>query len=396
MKNKQKVLIVDDEPRNQRIMTEILEDIVDFQVASSGEEALKALASYSPDVVMLDIMMPGIDGYEVCRQIRANPHLAFTKIILVSGKAMTEERLKGYEVGADEYMTKPFVPEELLAKARVFLRLTATERELAEINRSLDERVQEQTQQLLQAEASLIQSAKMTALGEMAGGIAHEINTPLGVISLASDQLNELINEEKPNLIAVKEMTKAIDDTVQRISKIIQGLRNFSRDGSQDLLVPIPLKEIIADTLGLCSEKIKNAQIQIDVGDIADELLISCQPSQLAQVFLNLINNACDAVRPLKDRWLKISFTAKQDRVQISLIDSGPGIPLAIREKLFQPFFTTKGIGSGTGLGLSISKGIIKSHNGTLKLNSESPNTRFDIELPIARSLDTQVSKAAT
>src|SRR6185312_15086367 len=111
------------EPRNQRIVAESLDGEVAFKTVSNGEEALAALEAAAMDLVLLDIMMPGIDGYEVCRRIRANPALALTKVILVSGKAMIEERLKGYDVGADDYMTKPFVPEELLAKTRVFLKL---------------------------------------------------------------------------------------------------------------------------------------------------------------------------------------------------------------------------------------------------------------------------------
>lgn len=193
MSTKQKVLIVDDEPRNQRIIAETLDELVECRNASSGEEALEALGAFTPDLVLLDIMMPGIDGYEVCRKIRADSKYALIKIILVSGKAMIEERLKGYEVGADDYMTKPFEPEELLAKAKVFLRLIQAERALSELNRSLEEKVQERTRQLLDAEAKLINAAKMSALGEMAGGIAHEINTPLGTIGMIVDQVRELV-----------------------------------------------------------------------------------------------------------------------------------------------------------------------------------------------------------
>ncbi|MGZ5278609.1 MAG: response regulator, partial [Pseudobdellovibrionaceae bacterium] len=147
---KQKVLIVDDEPRNQRIITETLDGLFDLHIASSGEAALTSAQQVPPDLILLDIMMPHMDGYEVCSRIRNNPDFKFTKIILVSGKALVDERLKGYAAGADDYMTKPFVPEELLAKTKVFLRLTEAEKELHEINQSLDAKVQEKARLLLE------------------------------------------------------------------------------------------------------------------------------------------------------------------------------------------------------------------------------------------------------
>jgi C4-dicarboxylate-specific signal transduction histidine kinase len=380
--NKQKVLIVDDEPRNQRIIVEVLEEIVDLQIASSGEEALTILDSYQPDLVLLDLMMPGIDGYEVCKRIRANPKLTFTKVILVSGRAMIEERLKGYEVGADDYMTKPFASEELLAKAKVFLRLTRAEQELGTLNRDLDEKVKERTQQLVDAEAKLVTTAKMSALGEMAGGIAHEINTPLGTIGMIAEQLQELVNEETIDRKMVSEMTVIVGQTVQRISSIIQGLRTFSRDGSKDSFSSIPLKQVLENTLSLCRERIKHSDVKITLEEIGDDVSIQCRPVQISQIILNLVGNACDAVSTLQEKWIKISAECEGEMVQISVTDSGSGIPENVRDKVFQPFFTTKEIGKGTGLGLSISKGITDAHHGELTLDTKCPNTRFVLSLP--------------
>jgi C4-dicarboxylate-specific signal transduction histidine kinase len=379
---KQKVLIVDDEPRNQRIIVEVLEEVVDLQVASSGEEALTILDSYQPDLVLLDIMMPGIDGYEVCKRIRANSKLVFTKVILVSGRAMIEERLQGYEVGADDYMTKPFASEELLAKAKVFLRLTRVEQELGILNRDLDEKVKERTQQLIDAEAKLVTTAKMSALGEMAGGIAHEINTPLGTIGMIAEQLQELVNEETIDRKMVSEMTVIVGQTVQRISTIIQGLRTFSRDGSKDSFSSIPLKQVLESTLILCRERIKHSDVKITLEEIGNDVRIQCRPVQISQIILNLVSNACDAISPLKEKWIKISAACEGELVQISVTDSGSGISEKIRDKVFQPFFTTKEIGKGTGLGLSISKGITDAHHGELTLDTKCQNTRFVLSLP--------------
>jgi C4-dicarboxylate-specific signal transduction histidine kinase len=382
MSEKQKVLIVDDDTRNQRIITEILEDAVDFRLASTGEDAIAAVEEYCPDLVLLDIMLPGIDGYEVCRRIRSNPKLSFTKVILVSGKARVEERLKGYAIGADDYMTKPAVPEELLAKAKVFLRLTRVENELAQLNRSLEEKVQERTRQLLDAEVKLVNSAKMSALGEMAGGIAHEINTPLGTIGMVGDQIDELIAEDPIDKKMIHEMTQVISGTVQRIGGIIRGLRTFSRDVSQDRFEPIPLKRILEDTLGLCREKLKHGNVQISCDLIPDDLKVYCRAVQISQVLLNLINNACDAILPLPEKWIKVEAKKDGDFAEVFITDSGNGIPEEVRNKIFQPFFTTKDIGKGTGLGLSISRGIVDAHRGSMTLDSQCENTRFILRLP--------------
>lgn len=377
MSRTQNILVVDDEPRNQRIILESIADMAEVTVASSGEEALRLIETQVPDLLLLDIMMPGMDGYRVCREIRANPRLKHTKVVLVSGKAMMEEKLKGYEVGADDYITKPFVSEELLAKTKVFLRLAALERDL-------EEQVQSRTRQLLEAEAKLVSAAKMSALGEMAGGIAHEINTPLGTISLLADQIQEYVQDESIDRKSIGEMITIIGNTVRRIGAIVHGLRTFSRDGSLDRLEPASVKQIVEKTLILCAEKLKYTNIKVEILPIDGELEILCRPVQISQVLLNLINNACDAVGELTEKWITISVDRQDPDILISVTDSGEGIPAAVREKLFHPFFTTKDIGKGTGLGLSISKGILDAHQGTLSVDLACPNTRFIVRVPAA------------
>lgn len=388
MTDKQKILIVDDEARNRKIIMEILGDIFDSKLASTGEEALEIAPSYTPDLILLDIMMPGINGFEVCKKIKADKNFVLTKIILVSGKAMISERLQGYEVGADDYLTKPFEPEELLAKVKVFLRLSQTERQLNELNQTLDQQVQEKTRQLIESEAKLIHAARIATLGEMAGGVAHEINSPLATISLSAEQLfdfsNDAIKDEKlktdPKMVA--KLSKRILDMVNRISTIVRGLKTFARDDSLDMLSRVRLQQIIDDTLVLCKEKIRDNNIEFTVENVSDKLEILCQPVPISQVLLNLISNSCDAIHSLENKWIRLETKENNDFIQISVSDSGNGIPEKIRDKLFLPFFTTKEIGKGTGLGLSISKGIIGNHGGTLELDTESKNTKFIIRLP--------------
>jgi len=382
---KQKVLIVDDEPRNQRIIIESLEDMAELKTASSGEEAWAIMQTWIPDLVLLDIMMPGIDGYQLCKQIKSDKRIEFTKVILVSGKAMIDERLKGYEVGADDYMTKPFVPEELVAKTKVFLRLTEAEKSLGEINLSLEKKVEERTKTLTETQAKLAAAAKMSALGEMAGGIAHEINTPLATIGLLISQMEELITDDPIDKDLISEHLTTIGETVKRISTIITGLRFFSRDGSHDNFSQVALTEVVKNTLVLCQEKLKHSNIQLTVEPIAESLQVDCRSVQISQVLVNLVGNSCDAIQNRPEKWIRIAAKVQGDQVEISVTDSGEGIPESVREKMFQPFYTTKEVGKGTGLGLSISKGILESHKGSLCVNRESKNTQFVIRLPLKR-----------
>jgi C4-dicarboxylate-specific signal transduction histidine kinase len=380
MDNKQKVLIVDDEPRNQRIIQETLDDAFDLQFASSGEEAMAILENSAPDLVLLDIMMPGIDGYEVCKRIRGQKHLQLSKVILVSGKAMIDERLKGYSVGADDYMTKPFVPEELLAKVKVFLRLVKIERELTEINIALDAKVQERTQQLIDAQAKLVNSSKMSALGEMAGGIAHEVNTPLTTILLLAEQNLEDLESKKVDVEFITSGFKKVEYAARHIAKIISGMRMISRNGDIDPYTKTELHTIFNDTVLLCGERFRRDAIELQ--SEIDNVTIECRPSQLAQVVLNLFNNASDAITHCREKWIRIEVRGREEDVEIRIINSGPKIAEDVRSRLFQPFFTTKEVGKGTGLGLNISKNIVEAHHGRIVLDEASPNTCFVITLP--------------
>jgi C4-dicarboxylate-specific signal transduction histidine kinase len=334
-----------------------------------------------PDLVLLDIMMPGISGYEVCQHIQQDPNLKFTKVILVSGKAMIEERLKGYDCGADDYMTKPFITEELLAKTKVFLRLTKIEKELSEMNRSLDLKVEEKVLQLMEAEAKLMNSTKMSALGEMAGGIAHEINTPLATIMLLSEQQQRMLADDKNIPPKALKAFVTITSAASHISRIVQGLRFFSRESSSDPFIKSELSKIIEDTVILCSERFKSRDIQLTIDSLPCEFF--CRPVQIAQVLLNLLNNSFHAVENQKEKIIKISSTVTNHHLEVSVSDSGEAIPSAIREKMFMPFFTTKDIGKGTGLGLSISKGIIENHKGILSLDDSSTMTCFKFQIPL-------------
>lgn len=236
--------------------------------------------------------------------------------------------------------------------------------------------------ELEQSRVLTIASAKMASLGEMASGIAHEINSPLATINVFSGQLKEMVDEGNIDKSYLGIIAAEIESTSLRIAKIVAGLRSFSRESTHDPFSAIPIQSIIDDTLALCSERYKQRGVTLVVDTHSAQVEIDCRPSEISQVILNLLNNAHDAVEHLPEKWVKLSTKENGNKIDISVTDSGSGISPKIEKKLFQPFFTTKEVGKGTGLGLSISKQIIESHGGSLKIEHACSNTSFIITLP--------------
>jgi C4-dicarboxylate-specific signal transduction histidine kinase len=231
---------------------------------------------------------------------------------------------------------------------------------------------------------SALQSAKLSSLGQMAGGIAHEINNPLTIIMATATRMRRLkTNEETEKLL--NDSIDKINSTVERIAKIIKGLRNFSRDSYNDPTLPTSLKKMIDETLLLCVASFRHNSVEITVLPFED-VNIEAREVQIEQVLLNLLNNAYDAIVDYPEKWIKIKVAVEKSTVKIFVIDSGARIKESVADMMLEPFFTTKEIGKGTGLGLSISKGIVEAHNGQLYYDKNYPNTCFVVELPRSQS----------
>lgn len=244
--------------------------------------------------------------------------------------------------------------------------------------------------QFSEQQAQMIQSSRLASLGEMAAGIAHEINNPLLVISGKVQKIRRLYELEKQTPERVLSQTDAIRHTVDRIAKIISGLQSFSRDSSRDPFVLESYRTIVSDTLSFCHERFRNESIELDVTLPNEDFVLECRPTQISQILLNLLNNGYDAAAENAKGVRKVHLSVVRtgmDSVEFSVTDTGRGIPEYLREKVMIPFFTTKEVGHGTGLGLSISQGIAQHHGGRLYFDETSSLTRFVLTLPLRQEI---------
>ena len=360
---KYKILVVDDEPDARFLLSEILGEGHEVVAVENVEMALEKLESEKPDIVLTDIKMPGENGISLLvkiKKIRTD-----IPVLLLTGHGDKQMAIDAVRNGAFDFLEKPFEDEEILSAVSRAISILDLKRRLHE------------------TQARSLQSEKMATLGMMAGGIAHEINTPLNTILLQASTIRGEAEKKTPNKEALIRMAQDISGVVTRISKIIKSLQAFSRGKTNDPFLDTKVIHIIEHVTNLCSKRFVEEGVELAVDQVsAEHLMIQCRESEIAQVIFNLINNSKDAVEKLQEKWVRLETRDVGDSLQIIVKDSGPGIPKNIRERIFQPFFTTKEVGRGTGLGLSVSIGIIESHHGKLTLDEYDAHTTFIIQLP--------------
>jgi signal transduction histidine kinase len=446
-----KIFVVDDTPYNLRLLTGILQR-KDYQVykALDGETALQEIPNILPDLILLDIKMRGIDGYEVCQQLKANPNTAEIPVIFISGLDDIVDKMKAFKSGGVDYITKPFQANEVLLRIENQLKLRSLQQTLKEKNILLEQTVE----QLKKTQIQLVQTEKMASLGQLVAGIAHEINNPVnfiqGNISYVKTylvDLFELIQQYQEALPNPPETIEEFEEDIdldflskdlqnilnsmkygsERIQKIVDSLRNFSRlDEAQ--LKKVDIHEGIESSLMMlqhrlsCQEGQRNIQVIKNYGVLPK---VECYAGEINQVFMNLLNNAIDALtmpekshpnnqspasldpQETTQEWNpkcvipKIEISTEllnSEKVQITITDNGSGIPDNIRQRLFDPFFTTKPVGYGTGLGLSISyQTIVEGHQGEIFCESmPGQGATFKIILPLQQSHQSKTHRDQT
>lgn len=230
---------------------------------------------------------------------------------------------------------------------------------------------------LKQAEQQLIQNSKLASLGEMAAGMAHEINNPLAIISGSVDLAVKYLGDHEKMKIKIEAIKKAS----KRIARIVNGLKKFSHSSQGNHFSNHCLAQIAREAMVLTEMKFKQNDVLVTC-DFRTESIIHCDEIEIEQVVINLINNAVDAAKDCEEKWVKIQIFDDADSVVLRVSDSGLGIPEKIRDKIFDPFFTTKKVGDGTGLGLSITKGILDQHKATISITAPYTATCFEVRFP--------------
>ncbi|MBD2493995.1 response regulator [Nostoc sp. FACHB-280] len=422
------ILIVDDTVTNLEIISDALNN-AGFSVttARNGEKALQQIQEKLPDLILLDVMMPGIDGLETCQKLKTDPVTQDIPVIFMTGISDTETKVKGLSLGAVDYITKPCQKEEVLARIRTHLQLRY-------LTKTLEQRVAERTAELSQAlkdlqayQLQLIQKEKMSALGQLVTGIAHEINNPVscihGNLAHTTNYFNNLMKiidlyqqnypepvpaiqaeiaetdldymrSDLPNLIT------SMKEGVQRIRNISTSLRNFSRS-DQDRKVFCNIHNGIDSTIMILKHRLKASKIRPEIEVIkhyGSLPSVTCFSGQLNQVFMNILTNAIDALEESNigrsyseieqhpNRiWITTSLSEDKQDVLIRIKDNGVGMSAEIQQKIFEHLFTTKAVGQGTGLGLSIAHQIIvEKHQGKLDVYSvPGKGSEFTITIPI-------------
>ncbi|HEY2407486.1 MAG TPA: response regulator [Polyangiaceae bacterium] len=418
-----KILAVDDSATyREELATSLREEGYQVISAQSGEEAIELLSLESVDCVLLDLIMPGIGGEETCRRLKAAPHVRDTPIVVLTAVEERSAMLAALAQGADDYIEKSSEFEVLKARVRAQLRRRQFEdetrqvreqllrsemdivearaaRELAETRAALVEELERANHdlkaayaELQQAQSQLVQSAKMASLGQLVAGVAHEINNPLafvishlGTVKVSLGKLDAEL--ENTTLPAAREHLDRAQNRVQesgfgleRIRELILKLRTFSRldEGERKI---VSIRESVESVLTIMQHRCKGIDVHTHFGE-PDQL--DCFPSLLNQAIMNLVANALDAIGEQGTLTLTTGADQSNGVYEIVVEDSGPGIPEQLRERVLEPFFTTKPVGQGTGLGLSISYSIVHKHGGKLELSAGAAGgARAVIRIPL-------------
>lgn len=428
MVDRANILIVDDKVDNVRLLSEMLSsEGYKSRKVLNGSHALDAAQLDPPDLILLDIMMPGLNGYETCQRLKADPRTQEIPIIFLSALNDTSDKVKALELGGVDYITKPFQKEEVIARVKTHLRIQNLTHTLREQNIQLAEEIehrktaeaslQKALEDLKTAQEQMIVHEKLAALGTLTAGIAHELRNPLnfvnnyaeGSIELLDDLL-EAIETQAPPLkpetrSVIQELItelKTNSGTIylhgQRAEQIISSMMQHARmENSLPQLTD--LNGLLDEAVDLTyhSQRVQHSGFNVTIHRDYEANIGQLQllPSELCRAFINLIDNAFYAMQSKQKimgkefiPMLSVSTRQLENNVQICIQDNGTGINPEYQSKIFEPFFTTKPTGEGTGLGLSMAYEIIvRQHNGTLKLETEEEGqTTFVITLPALNS----------
>ena len=413
---KANILIIDDTIENLNLLIDILnQEDYTIRPAKSGKIGLQTIEKEQPDIILLDVVMPEMDGFEVCRIIKSNPAYEKIPVIFISALDQNFDKVRAFELGAMDYITKPFNEKEVKKRIDTHIRMRSYQAELEQKNRELETALN----LLNEKQAQLIQYEKMASLGVLTAGLAHEIINPINYIHnsiLALEKTSEemleylsrfsdICSESFPGNDEIRllnekirlnyyrstnnDLISSVKEGINRSTNIIRSLHNFSHQDNEKK-ENVRIKECLDITLLLLAHSL--AGITVIKKNLDDLPVIKGNPGRLSQLFMNLLTNAIDSFNeennPDREQWISIHSTVAEKNgkgyLSITIEDNGNGIPPQIQHKIFDPFFTTKDVGKGVGLGLYIVMAIVKEHSGILEMESiEKKGTVFRVFLPL-------------
>ena len=384
------ILIIEDNPNNLSVIVEYLEEAgFKIVVARNGEMGLKRAQFALPNIILLDVMMPGIDGFETCRRLKADEKTCGIPVIFMTALHSPEDKVKGFEVGGVDYITKPIQHEEVLARVTTHLHI-----------RDLTVKLNAKVEELTQTRHELVQSEKMASLGRLVAGFAHELNTPLGVaLSSASllqrkmIDLNQLMEQDEVDeddllsvLDSIDKATNLNVSNLKRAANLVTSFKRTAIDQTSDKVRSFEVKQLIQDTINTLHSRFKKTEIEISM-DCPKDLKVKSLPGALEQILTNLLmNSLIHGFNEGQDVGsISIKAQLDGDNLHLEYSDNGKGIASENLEKIFEPFFTTHRAHGGSGLGMYICYNLVTTQLlGTITCESQlGQGVVFKIDYPV-------------
>ena len=391
-----RILVVDDNPRNLDVLSELL-DQHNFVVlfALDGPNGLQRAETGRPDLILLDVMMADMDGFETCRQLKYNERTRDIPVIFMTALDDTVNKVKAFECGAVDYITKPFEPEEVLARIHTHLTLKQLRQDL----QSKNEELQTSLKTLHKTQEQLVQSQKMAALGRLVAGIAHEINTPVGV-GITAASFFERKSQEVAELYTTARLPRSqfeaylhlaadcattVLTNLQKVAKLIQNFKQVAIDQNSEDQRRIHLKSYLTTIFISLRARYAPFRHQL-VFNCPDDLYVTISPDILLQILSNLLENSLlHGFHQHQSGAIKIDIRQQEHTLLLDYHDNGQGMIEEQREKVFDPFFTTRRAQGAVGLGMHIVYNLItQTLGGTIECQSKpEQGTTFLMTLPL-------------
>ena len=399
------LLVVDDQPANIQVLHQIFKADHEVYMATSGEQALAFCASQLPDLILLDVIMPGMSGHQVCSQLKSDVRTRDIPVIFVTGHSNPKDETEGLRLGAVDFIPKPVNASIVRARVHVQLMLRQSLRQVQDLNETLEERVEQRTSELQQALLELRQSQDDLAhsearatLSTLIASVSHELGTPLGngrmVASTLAQQTQAMVQELRSGQLKrsaldayvgqVSDGVGLLERNLERAVELLGNFRQVAADQASEQRRVFSLSTVVGEILHSLSPSLKHQPHRIEV-DIADDIVMDSQPGALGQIIINLVNNAyLHAFEGRTHGVLTIGAQLDADQVTLTVADNGIGMSPELLDKLFEPFFSTKIGKGGTGLGMAIVQNLVsKALGGRVSVVSTmAQGTRFELVFP--------------